>query len=93
MKILIFGNKTCPKCTVVKENINRYIKKWKLQDTTKIVYYDIDTVDGLAECAYLDVMGIPTVIVIRDDPMFIIEIKRWTDKIPPLNELKEVLTC
>ena len=46
MKILIFSNKTCPKCTVVKENINSYIKEWKLQDTTKIVYYDIDTVDG-----------------------------------------------
>jgi hypothetical protein len=59
--ILLFTSHTCPKCPSVRE---------KLKDVPHEEYF-MDTVEGMAEAAYYDVLTVPTVIVLgREEARF-----------------------
>jgi thiol-disulfide isomerase/thioredoxin len=80
MKLLLFGKETCEACKKVKEKLNYYHNKYA---PIEICYYDVDTVDGLAESAYRSVAEIPTVILVDQEQ----ELKRWVQSAPTFAEL------
>jgi thiol-disulfide isomerase/thioredoxin len=84
MKILIFGKPGCPTCQKIKEKMEYFAEK---ETPIPIEYYDVETVDGLAESAYRSIPEIPTVVLMKDDK----EIKRWVQSAPIFSELKELL--
>jgi len=82
--IVVFTKQDCPNCPQAKKVVEEYGKKHK---DIKTLYYDVGTVDGLAESAFFDVFSTPTVLVIEDD----IGIKRLTGNINEemLDKIKE----
>lgn len=78
-KIYVFGK---PTCSVCKDAFNKVVYfKDKKHFTAEIKYFDMDTVDGLAEGAFNEVSDIPTVIIFNDRT----EVARWVKK-PPVSE-------
>ncbi|MEO0102327.1 MAG: thioredoxin family protein [candidate division WOR-3 bacterium] len=85
VSFLIFGKKGCPVCKKVYQKIE-YFKNNYLPES-KVSYYDMEAVDGLAEGAYRDISEVPTVLLERDGE----EIGRW-EKIPPTyKKLREII--
>lgn len=83
--LLIFGKEGCEACKRVFHKME-YFKNNYLPEL-EILYYDMETVDGLAEGAYRDVSDVPTVILEKDGK----ELERWK-KIPPTyKRLREIL--
>jgi thiol-disulfide isomerase/thioredoxin len=84
MKLLIFGKPTCPACQSIKEKMQYFSEK---HAPIPIEYFDIETIDGITESAYLSVPDIPTVILMKENK----EVKRWVKSAPIFSELKELL--
>ena len=80
MKIKIFWQKNCLHCSEAK-NIGKQLEK-----EAAVQYFDIDTVDGLAEASYYDIASTPSMVVLDDDDK---EIKTWRGKTPRLEEIRE----
>ncbi|MEO0216397.1 MAG: hypothetical protein ABIL14_05230 [candidate division WOR-3 bacterium] len=78
-KVYVFGRETCPVC---KDAYNKlcYFKE-KEQFKAEIKYFNMDTVDGLAEGAFYEVSDIPTILVLDNDQ----EIVRWVRN-PPISK-------
>ncbi len=82
---LVFGKEGCEVCKKVHHKIEYFRKNYL--PGAKVVYYDLETIDGRAEGAYRDVVEVPTIILEKGGK----ELGRWL-KIPPTyKELKEIL--
>ncbi|MFC1807684.1 thioredoxin family protein [Candidatus Omnitrophota bacterium] len=82
MRIKVFGKKDCAKCETTKNKFNHFLKKNQCQDDIKFDFYDMDTIDGMAEGAYDDVFNIPVTIIEKDDKV----LARWDGKVPKTEE-------
>ena len=73
MKLIkLFTREDCPNCPQAKRVVEEYIRNRKDSRARGVEYWDIGTVDGLAESALYDVFGCPTVLIFKDDK----EVKR-----------------
>ncbi len=88
MEIMIFGKKDCSLCESTKKKIDFYLNKWEMKNKVRIIFHDMDSVDGLTEGAMLNATDIPTTIVMKDNN----EIARWVKKVPESEELKSSLS-
>lgn len=86
MKIKIFGKKECAKCQATKNKIAHFIEKWNYNNIT-LDFLDMDTVEGMAEGAYYDILKVPTTVFERDD----LTIARWEGEIPDSEDVKRHL--
>jgi hypothetical protein len=86
IKFKVFGKQSCEVCHKVHEKIEYFRSHW-LNDAT-IDYYDMETVDGLAEGAFNDVADIPTVVLERDGK----ELGRWAKTPPTFDNLKTIFS-
>jgi len=84
MKIKVFGKKDCAKCETTKNKIKHFITKNNYQDSAALEFYDMDTVDGVAEGAYNDVLKIPTTLIERKEEV----LARWEGEVPNSAEFK-----
>ena len=80
MKIKIFWQKNCPHCPEAR-NIGKQLEK-----ETEVQYFDVDTVDGLAEASYYNIASTPSIVALDNADN---EIKIWRGKIPRLDEIRE----
>jgi len=87
VKIKIFGKKDCAKCQTTKNKFNFFLKKWNIYDKVRIDFYDMDTVDGLAEGAFYNVGAIPTTILENGKG----ETARWTGEVPKSEDFRKHL--
>lgn len=87
MEIDIFGKADCVKCEAAKELIKSLLCKCKLTKKIKVRYYDMETMDGMAEGAFNDVLDIPTIIFKDQDK----KIARWDGHAPGINEMRSYL--
>ncbi|MCP4650195.1 MAG: hypothetical protein GY853_08985 [PVC group bacterium] len=87
MQIKIFGKNECAKCETTKNKINFFVTKWEVEDKVDITFHDMDTVDGMAEGAYHDVMQIPTTIIEKNEEI----LDRWDGEVPHSDKVKEHL--
>ena len=74
--------KECPKCASAKK-----FKKQLEKEGIKTEFYDIKTIDGLAEATLFGIMGTPSVVVVDDSNR---EIKTWRSEIPAVKEIKDL---
>lgn len=87
MLIKIFGKEDCAKCKTTKNKIEFFVSKWNLKEKLRIFFLDMDTVDGLSEAAYHDVLNIPTTILEKDGET----LARWDGEIPKSDEFKSYI--
>lgn len=80
MKIKIFWKKNCPNCTKAISLGKQLGKEITVQ------YFDVDTVDGLAEASYYNILSTPSMVIVDNDEN---EIKIWRGKTPHLKEIRE----
>jgi hypothetical protein len=66
-KVIVFGKQNCIKCTKTKHRATKVIEKWGLDEDVRVIFMDMDTLDGLAEGVYRDVWEIPTTIIETDE--------------------------
>ncbi|MBI5554877.1 MAG: hypothetical protein HY920_03360 [Elusimicrobia bacterium] len=85
VKIKVFGKTTCAACQAVKEKFNFFLNHWDLSSQAEIVYFDLDTVDGLSQGAYYDALDFPTTILEKDGQ----ELARWKKTVPTSQEFKK----
>jgi thioredoxin-related protein len=83
VEIWVFGREECPNCKHAKKNITDFLNNNGIADSVSHKYFDMDTVDGLAEGAFNDVRSIPTTIVHDEGE----NIARWDGMVPPMEEL------
>ena len=88
MEIWVFGREQCPNCKQAKQSVSDFLSRNGIAGSVKQVYYDMDTVDGLAEGAFNDVRSIPTTIV-HDEGR---NVARWDGVVPPPEELSSNLS-
>ncbi len=84
MQVLVFGRPTCQVCKQAIEKIGYFLDKWEYTKQVPISYFDMDTVDGLAEGAFYEVSDIPTVVLQYKKQ----ELDRWVKRPPLSKELK-----
>ncbi|MBU1086446.1 MAG: thioredoxin family protein [Candidatus Omnitrophica bacterium] len=87
MKVKIFGKTGCAKCDTTKNKLKHFIGKWEIDKEVELSFHDMDTVDGMAEGAYNDVMRIPTTIFEENDNI----VARWDGEVPHSDKVKEHL--
>jgi glutaredoxin len=85
MIVRIFGKKDCDACKNAKRKFEFFFEKWGLTEEIPIEFYDMDTIEGLAEGAIYDVSNVPTTILEKDN----IEITRWEGKVPVSPDFSE----
>ncbi len=85
IKIKIFGKKDCPGCKATKEKFAFFLSKWAFSKDVKLIYYDLDTLEGLTEAATLNALENPTTIIEKDGQ----EIARWEKVVPQSQEFKK----
>jgi len=86
MKVKIFGKKECNLCKASVKKFQFFLDKWELAERVELAFYDLDTVDGLAEGSLLDALEVPTIILEKDG----VEIARWEKRIPRSDEFGEI---
>lgn len=84
MKVKIFGKNGCAKCLATKNKFEFFISKWDFGDRIKILFHDMDTVEGMAEGAYYDVLHIPTTVLEKDN----VSIARWEGQVPESEDFR-----
>ena len=57
-----------------------------MEKKIETIFFDIDTVDGLAESAYYNVIATPSIIILNDKDK---EIIGWRSEVPTLEELSK----
>ncbi len=85
MEIQVFGKQNCGKCASTKHKVQHFIDKLGLQDAVNMIFFDMDTVDGMAEGAFCDVFDVPTTII-RDQGR---DLARWSGVVPDSVDLKQ----
>jgi hypothetical protein len=83
MKIKVFGKKNCAKCETTKNKISHLLKKNSYEDIVGLEFHDLDTVDGMAEGAFHDVLKIPTTVIESEDSI----LARWEGEVPTTEEI------
>lgn len=84
MKVKIFGKPTCPVCKEMLKKFHIFLPKWGVGDKVEVLYYDLDTPDGLTEAAYYNALDVP-VIIIEDEEK---EVARWSGRAITSSEFK-----
>lgn len=87
MDVKIFGKKGCAKCETTKNKFTHFIKRWDKLKEIRLSFYDLDTIEGMAEGAYLDVGEIPTVIIEKNNT----QLARWDGEVPKSKEFQPYL--
>ena len=81
--IKIFIKKQCPKCPAAKD-MEEQLKTRGM----RVIDYDLETIEGLAEAAFYGVMATPTIIVEDGEDN---ELAAWRGTVPTPQEIKEML--
>jgi glutaredoxin len=87
MQVKVFGIPTCSVCKSAREKLGYFIRKWGRGDQIPLTYYDLETVEGLAEGAYYEVWQVPTVVIEDEEG----EVTRWVKKVPLSREFEPLL--
>ena len=82
-KVKVFIKDGCVECPSAKE-----VGGLLLKEGVEVLYYDIDTVDGLAEASFYGVLSTPTMIVEDSEEQTLADFR---GTVPTVNQVKEFL--
>ncbi|MBI5574716.1 MAG: hypothetical protein HY919_09270 [Elusimicrobia bacterium] len=84
IRIIVFGKNDCEKCKTEFEKLQQYLTGF--ENKPSVIFYDLDTLDGLTEAAMYVAFDIPTIVIEKNG----CEIVRWKS-LPSSDELKSLI--
>ena len=86
MEVKVFGKPGCEYCKTTVKKFETFFGRWNIDESkVKLSFFDMETVDGLAEGAFYGVIKIPSTVIERDSGV----LKRWDGEVPLSEEFKE----
>lgn len=85
MEVKVFGKPGCEFCKTTMKKFETFLSRWELKDGINLSFFDMETVDGLAEGALNSVVKVPTSIIEKDGQV----VGRWDGKVPLSEEFKK----
>jgi hypothetical protein len=85
LEVKIFGRQDCDACKSTRAKFETFATRWQASDKMKILFFDMETVDGLAEGAFHGAHKVPTTIIEQNGT----ELARWDGKVPLSEEFKQ----
>jgi glutaredoxin len=82
-QIKIFTKNECPKCPAAKE-VGGILEN----QGARVLYFDLETPDGLAEAAFYSVLATPTIIVEDENEAVL---AGWRGQIPLLQDINSIV--
>jgi protein-disulfide isomerase len=83
--VKIFTKKQCPRCPQAKQ-----LGSELEQDGRSVMYYDVETADGLAEATFFGVQATPTIIVEDDGENILAEFR---GQVPSREEMLKLISA
>lgn len=87
MIVKIFGKPDCALCKTTKNKWYFLLQQWGLLPDVKLIFFDLNTVDGLTEGAFYAVTAMPTTVLENGGKI----ISRWDGVIPPTEGIQNAL--
>jgi len=86
MEVKVFGKPGCEFCKTTVKKFETFFGRWNIDPAqTRLNFFDMETVDGLAEGAFYSVTKIPSTVIEKDGAV----LARWDGKVPLSEEFKE----
>jgi hypothetical protein len=86
MEVKVFGKPGCEFCKTTMKKFETFFSRWNLdQKKIKLAFFDMETVDGLAEGAFYSVIKIPSTVIEKNGEL----IRRWDGVVPLSEEFKD----
>ncbi|MDI6731009.1 MAG: thioredoxin family protein [Candidatus Margulisbacteria bacterium] len=86
LAVKVFGKPGCEFCKTTVKKFETFMQRWEV-DTEKVQlqFFDMETVDGLAEGAFYSVTKIPSTVIEKEGSIA----ARWDGKVPLSSEFKD----
>ena len=84
MEVSVFGKPGCAKCETTKNKLAHFLTRWGMTDKVPLKFFDMSTMDGMAEGAYHGVLNIPTVIIHKGEE----SVARWDGQVPRSQDVR-----
>ena len=89
MEVKVFGKPGCEYCKTTMKKFETFLGRWNIdQSKVNLTFFDMETVDGLAEGAFYSVQKIPATVIEKSSDI----LKRWDGVVPLSEEFKEFFT-
>ena len=87
VNISVFGKQGCAKCQTTKRKLSHFLSEWELDHEVKLVFHDMETLDGRAEAAFHDANDIPLTLIEREGR----SVARWEGEVPNSQAVRLIL--
>ena len=85
MQVKVFGKPGCEYCKTTMKKFETFFGRWNInQSKVNLSFFDMETVDGLAEGAFYSVSKIPSTIIEKENNI----LQRWDGVVPLSEEFK-----
>ncbi|PIS29508.1 hypothetical protein COT42_05140 [Candidatus Saganbacteria bacterium CG08_land_8_20_14_0_20_45_16] len=85
VEIKVFGKPGCDFCKTTMKKFETFLKRWEVpEEEVSLIFYDMETVDGMAEGAFYSVTKIPSTVIERDGE----QLAFWHGQVPLSEEFK-----
>ena len=86
LEVKVFGKPGCEFCKTTMKKFETFIGRWDIAETkVKLDFFDMETVDGLAEGAFYSVTKIPSTVIEADGQ----QLDFWHGKVPLSKEFEK----
>jgi len=87
MEVKVFGKPGCEYCKTTVKKFETFFGRWNIEESrARLSFFDMETVDGLAEGAFYSVIKIPSTVIEESGNV----LKRWDGVVPLSEEFKEI---
>jgi glutaredoxin len=87
MEVKVFGKPGCEYCKTTVKKFETFLGRWNIDESkVSLSFFDMETVDGLAEGAFYEVSKVPSTVIEMDQNV----LKRWDGVVPLSEEFKEL---
>ncbi len=84
--VKVFGKPGCEFCKTTVKKFETFFTRWQIDpEKVKLSFFDMETVDGLAEGAFYSVAKIPSTVIEKGSDV----LARWDGKVPLSEEFKD----
>jgi hypothetical protein len=86
VEVKVFGKPGCEFCKTTVKKFETFLSRWKISpDQVQLNFFDMETVDGLAEGAFYSVTKIPSTVIENEGDV----LATWHGKVPLSEEFKQ----
>jgi glutaredoxin len=86
MEVKVFGKPGCEFCKTTVKKFETFLSRWKIDpEQVQLRFFDMETVDGLAEGAFYSVTKIPSTVIEKEGEV----LATWHGKVPLSEEFKD----